>query len=222
MKKIYATLRFGLLCTIIVVFFSCKKENVVTIPSTWNYSTFTDVRDGKSYKSIKIANQEWMAENLAFKTENGSWKIYDKEGIGYNYGLLYTWEAARQAVPAGWHLPTDAEWKQLEMSLGMSQADADSIDSRGTNEGGKLKTTKGWAADGSGTDEVGFSAIAGGFYMANSNKFMALDWYGYWWTATESDNSTAWFRLLVNSNSKILRNVSFKADGFSVRCVKNQ
>jgi uncharacterized protein (TIGR02145 family) len=220
MKKIRASVKFGLLLALTVVFLNCKKDKVDPIPSIWNYSTFTDVRDGKTYKSIKIGNQEWMAENLAYKTPSGSWDYGDLT-LANKYGRLYNWEAAKQAVPAGWHLPTDAEWKQLEIFLGMSQADADGVSSRGAIEGGKLKSLSGWAKEGHGTDAVGFAALPGGLFMTNSNDFMAVDWYGYWWTATESDNSNVWFRLIVNGNSKIIRNLSIKQDGFSVRCIKN-
>lgn len=221
MRKIKTVLSIGLLCAVPLIFSSCKKEKVEIDPPRYNYSTFTDVRDGKIYKSIKIGNQEWMAENLAYKTESGSSYIYGDNTIGAKYGRLYTWEAAKKAVPAGWHLPTDDEWKQLELFLGMSQEDTDKINRRGTGEGGKLKATKGWPEDGNGTDQVGFQALPGGFFLANSIDFMAFEWYGYWWTASESDNMTAWFRLLVSHNSRIVRNVSFKEDGFSVRCVKD-
>lgn len=222
MKKFYSAFRFGLLCALTVVFAHCKKEKVEITTPKWNYSTFTDVRDGKTYKSIKIGSQVWMAENMAYKTPSGSSYSYGDIAIAAKYGRLYTWDAALQAVPAGWHLPTDAEWKQLEMFLGMSQAETDKTDSRGIGEGAKLKATMGWLEEGNGTDEVGFLALPGGLFLANSIDFMAFEWYGYWWTSTESNNSTAWFRLLVNTNSRIVRNISFKEDGFSVRCVKNQ
>jgi len=220
MKKNRLILSLGLLCVITIGLFSCKKDKVDPIPPLFNYSTFTDARDGKVYKSIKIGTQVWMAENLAFKTATGSWYYVDNEQDGAKYGRLYTWEAAKLAVPDGWHLPTDAEWKQLETALGMSQADADGFDERGTNEGAKLKSRTGWAENGNGTDDVGFLALPGGFF-ANSGAYLAVIWYGYWWTSTESNSSTAYFRLLVSTDSKIHRKLSFKGDGFSVRCVKN-
>jgi len=212
MKKNQKTLTLGLLCFLTVVIFSCKKEEV-TEPSTFNYSTFTDARDGKIYKSIKIGTQVWMAENLAFKTANGSWIYGDNEVDGNKYGRLYTWDAAKLAIPDGWHLPTDDEWKQLEKALGMSQADADGFEERGTNEGARLKSRSGWAENGNGTDEVGFLALPGGFF-ANSGSYLAVIWYGYWWTSTESNSSSAFFRLLVSTDSKIHRKLSFKGDGF--------
>lgn len=218
MKSIHSKIKVGLVCALTVLFLSCKKEKVDPVPSIWNYVSFTDVRDGKTYKSIKIGNQEWMAENLAYSI-SGSWNYWGDEKIGAQYGRLYTWEAAKLAVPDGWHLPTDDEWKQLEMALGMNQMNANGIDGRGTNEGGKLKTITGWADKRNGTDEVGFAAQPGG-YRTSYGNFVSSEWYGYWWTATEIDNTTAWFRYL-GSGSGVFRNFSYKGEGYSVRCIKN-
>ena len=220
MKKLQSTFKTILLCTLTLLFFNCTKEKGVISNINFNYSTFTDSRDGKTYKSIKIGSQVWMAENLAYKTASGSSTYIDDANYGIEYGRLYTWDAAIQAVPNGWHLPTDEEWKQLEMLLGMSQKDADGIGGRGTNEGGKLKTTSGWAVNGNGTDEVGFLALPGGILMDNGG-FTGLNYWGYWWSATDSINSTAWFRELLYGDSKIYRDLSFKGDGMSVRCVKD-
>jgi len=159
-----------------------------------------------------------MAENLAYQTVSGSWFSFGSAAEGAKYGRLYTWDAAKQASPTGWHLPTDAEWKQLEMTLGMSQSEADGIDLRGTNEGSKLKSVSGWTQNG--TDDVGFAALPGGF-RSNSGTDHENGYVGYWWTNTESDDINAWYRSISYSNSKIFRNRSFKEDAYSVRCVKD-
>lgn len=220
MEKIYAPIRLGLLCALTMVSFNCKKENTDPVSPTLDYSTFTDVRDGKAYKSIKIGTQEWMAENLDFKTTFGSWCYGNSEQMGNKYGRLYTWESAKAAVPAGWHLPTDAEWKQLELSLGMSQIEADKTDGRGTNEGDRLRSVGGWANEGNGTNEVGFTALPGG-WRTNSGDNYIESWSGYWWTATENSPSDAWFRFISTSNPKVYRKYGYKSDAYSVRCVKN-
>lgn len=221
MKSIQVNVRLALLCALIVVFFSCKKDKVAEDTSPkFNYSVFTDVRDGKTYKYIKIGAQYWMAQNLAYKTLSGSWNSWDSDIEGAKYGRLYTWESAKQAVPAGWHLPSDAEWKQLEMTLGMSQSQADGINLRGTDEGTKLKATSGWGDEVWGTDEVGFKALPGGL-RSNSGNYFVNGWYGYWWTASESDNTNAWMRYIIYYNSEVNRNLSFKEDALSVRCVKD-
>lgn len=220
MKTMQSIIKIILLCSLTVVFFNCKKDNVESTPSTWNYSIFTDSRDGKTYKYIKIGTKEWMAENLAYKTADGSWSYGGYEPNVTKYGYLYTYSAAMNAVPAGWHLPSDAEWNQLEMKLGMSQIEADNIDFRGTNEGDKLKTTSGWPNNDNGTDNVGFSALPGGF-RPNSGDFFVEGFLGYWWTTSDSDNNYAWFRMIKYNSPKVFRNISFKGEGFSVRCVKD-
>lgn len=209
-----------LLIVITVLFFNCSQDIVEPTSQTWNYSSFTDSRDGKIYKSIKIGNQEWLAENLAFVTDKGSWNYGGSDEIDAKYGRLYTWDAAKLAMPAGWHLATDEEWKQLEMAVGMSQTEADGIEGRGTNEGDKLRATIGWAENGSGTNEVGFSALPGGF-RTNSGDTYLDNWIGYWWTATENDSLSAWFRFIATSNPKVYRKYGYKEDAYSVRCVKD-
>lgn len=220
MKKIKVTLFIGILCALSVLFYNCKKENVSPTPPVWSGSTFTDVRDGKIYKTTKIGNMEWMAENLDFKTASGSWFYDDSDLNGAKYGRLYTLEAAKLAVPDGWHVATDLEWKQLEIALGMSQTEADGVDFRGTNEGDKLKSLSGWPENGNGTNDIQFSALPGGF-RSNSGGYLVMNWYCYFWTATEGDNSSAWVRSMTYNKTKILRHLSFKGDGYSVRCVKN-
>jgi len=165
MKKSQAILGTILLCSMTMTFNNCNKNVAEPEPPTWNYSTFTDARDGKTYKYIKIGNKEWMAENLAYEIANGSWDAGGTKQYGAKYGRLYTWDAAKDAVPSGWHLPTDAEWKELEMMAGMCQNDADNIDFRGTNEGSKLKATSGWTDNSNGTDDLGFCAIPGGLQI---------------------------------------------------------
>lgn len=220
-KMIQTTLRTGLLCALILILVNCKKDSTVITPTpSLNYSTFTDSRDGKTYKYIKIGSLNWMAENLAYKTVSESWFSWDSEAENAKYGRLYTWEAAKLAVPTGWHLPTDEEWKQLGMSLGMSQSEADKVDIQGTNEGEKMKSIVGWGDNGNGTDEVGFSALPGGM-RTNSGSYFVNGWYGYWWSATVGENSRIWVRHLTFYNSEVYRSLSFKEDGYSVRCVKD-
>jgi uncharacterized protein (TIGR02145 family) len=142
------------------------------------------------------------------------------------YGRLYNWYAVsdgRNIAPAGWHVPTDDEWKQLEMNLGMSQAQADSMHLRGTIEGGKLKETgtANWDSPNAGaTNACGFSALPGGnrrsygnyVYMGNAASF---------WSSTQLYSNIAWSRFLWSSESKVDRFGSYTVCGISVRCVRD-
>ena len=82
--------------------------------------TFSDSRDKKTYKTINIGDQIWMAENLNYVTEQGSWTIQD-DSSGKKYGRFYTWEAAKGAIPAGWHLPNKQEFEVLCANLGIAK-----------------------------------------------------------------------------------------------------
>jgi len=175
--------------------------------------TFTDLRDGKVYKTIVIGSQTWMAENLAFKTINGCWAYDNIQSNVAIYGYLYDWATAKKACPAGWHLPTDTEWTTLTTYLG-----GDSIAGR------KLKSTLNWINPTTTTNSSGFTAIPGGYKNVNESYNM-IGYWGYWWSATEnySDNSTdyAWFRFMYYNISEISSYYLHKDSGLSVRCIKD-
>jgi uncharacterized protein (TIGR02145 family) len=205
--------------------------------------TFIDSRDNHEYKWVKIGNQIWMAENLAYlpavnhvkpdSTNLPHYYVYGYDSTDVNaakanpnyanYGVLYDWSAALISCPAGWHLPCDAEWKQLEINLGMTHAQVnESIYPfyRGTDQGTKMKTKSGWHNDGNGTNKSGFSGLPGGYLFSNGN-FCFIESFGYWWSSTNGSESSAWGRGLGYNTSSVIRNSNFKKSGFSVRCVKN-
>ncbi len=206
----------------------------------------TDI-DGNVYSTVIIGTQTWMAENLKVTryrdgtevthvTDNAAWAnltteaycIYSNnaENEVDTYGALYNWYAlndSRNIAPEGWHVPTDDEWKELEMALGMSQEQADQGSSwRGTDEGDKLKSTSGWYNGGNGNNSSGFTALPGGYrYDGTTGDYGNITISGYFWTATESSSGYGWNHTLIYSESRISRGFAFKKSGHSVRCVKD-
>jgi uncharacterized protein (TIGR02145 family) len=165
--------------------------------------------------------------------------ILDTETIDpyTTYGVLYNWPAAMNGAvtsssnpsgvqgicPTGWHLPSDAEWQQLEIHLGMSQEEANNDVWRGTDEGGKMKETgtSHWLSVSEGTtNESGFTALPGG-YRRNDGGFFINGYDGYWWSSTENSTNYAWNRSLGYSYDSVCRGCNGKAYGFSVRCIKD-
>lgn len=204
---------------------------------------FLDNRDSACYNWVLIGNQVWMAENLkTVKYQNGDSLqtiIDNNEWIGlqsgaagiyandennlHTYGRLYNWYAVndnRNIAPAGWHVPTDAEWKQLELYLGMSPSEVDGVDNRGFDESDDLKAESGWYEDGNGTNSSGFTGLPSGYREYDNGTFQSLTLNGFFWTASELENSSAWHRDLDYNTSLIARNGYNKGYGFSIRCVK--
>ena len=206
---------------------------------------FTDSRDGRTYGFINAGTQTWMSENLAYLPEVcagigdcGFW-VYDyqdnsvddsKSTNSYEeYGVLYNYTTALTGCPSGWHLPSDNEWKQLEIFLGMSPTIADYSGSRGTNEGGKLKEmgTTHWADPNTGAlNEIGFRALPGGYRIGSGSFYTLGDfkWLGQegrWWSSTERNSNSAWLRFTRSDTGKISRYDMEKDYGFSVRCIKD-
>ncbi len=200
---------------------SCKKDEETDNPSGEAPDEFTDNRDGQIYKWVKIGNQTWMAENLNYETTNSSWFEYSST-YGDIYGRLYALDAALTACPSGWHLPTDDEWKQMEIELGISQSEAEDINWRGTDEGKKMKSTNRWNNNGNGTNSSGFNALPGG-YRASGGLFFNLGNNGIWWTSSSSDDSDTWalVRKLDYNHAQVYRIYSYATQRFSVRCLKN-
>jgi len=207
--------------------------------------SFTDPRDGKVYRTVKIGTQTWMAENLNYNASGST--CYGEGGKVINtnmtlskaqiqancnkYGRLYDYATvtaeAKKICPAGWHLPTKEEWDILIATVG------------GNETAGKfLKATSGWNKNGNGTDKFGFAAMPGGEYFSYTRFAEALaqmdqpDFEGYsnvgnsgeWWSATES--------IKIDAHNQIwcLDDCDWHFDrdddyihfySFSVRCVKD-
>ncbi|MBN2776120.1 MAG: hypothetical protein JXR36_00665, partial [Bacteroidales bacterium] len=190
------------------------------------FDMVTDI-DGNTYSIVKIGDQTWMGENLRVThSPNGSAiesYVYNNDTANeQKYGRLYTWdvamngsaeEKAQGICPCGWHIPTDDEFKQLEMYLGMSQSMADLANTwRGSPVGTRLKAG----------GDSGYNAQMGG-RMVYNGSFGYLGQWEYMWTSTEYSSTAAWRRCLANVYSSVGRYNSFtKSYGFSVRCIKDE
>ncbi len=208
-----------------------------------------DPRDGQIYKTVKIGNQIWMAENLNYETTRirkgyvycgedcdfvavmGTSFCYDDHFSNCaKYGRLYMWNAAKDACPEGWHLPDTTEWKTLFATVGgMSVA------------GNVLKSTYDWSYGGQGTDKYVFSILPSGAirldeylygvpivnydkYRTDRNipyDFFAKNEYAAFWSSIEKNKDNAYSVTLSYYRDDVGLEGDYKGSGFSVRCVKN-
>jgi uncharacterized protein (TIGR02145 family) len=177
-------------------------------------NTFIDSRDcNKEYKFVKIGSQTWMAENLNYNTGN-SWCYGNDKSNCRKYGRLYNWETAKVACPNEWHLPDSAEWDQLIKAVGGGKTAAT-----------KLKSKSGWARNGNGTDNYGFSAKPGGYRVGTgvrgSARFDDDGFQGHWWSASEKDDVHAHQWYMYDHYGSASWGPISKDIWYSVRCVKD-
>ena len=212
-------------------------HNPNPIDTTTN-STITDV-DGNVYTSVTMGTQEWMTENLKTSKysdgtaipnvtgqewddlETGAWCHYDNDSSQYEstYGKLYNWYAVEtgELCPTGWHVPTPAEWTVLSDYL--------AANGHSGTEATALKATSGWddSWDGTnrnGTDDYGWLGLPGGhrYYYGD---FSSIGSRGYWWSSSQVNNYSAWYRILSSSNDYVSSYNNSKGNGFSVRCLRD-
>jgi len=190
------------------------------------FGEMTDSRDGQTYKTVKLGDQTWLAHNLNYETDDGSWCYDDDPANCEIFGRLYDWEAAMAACPDGWHLASDGEWSALIKYLD-PKADPSSI-TESSIAGGMLKAT-GTMEDGTGpwkspnegaTDASGFSSEAGGARYEDGS-YIVLGMHAIYWTSSEYDANGVWFRILDYGIADIYRDYVgiTKGMGISVRCM---
>jgi uncharacterized protein (TIGR02145 family) len=230
---------------------SCTKENPVSAAGD---ETVTDA-DGNVYRTVRIGNQVWTAENVrTTKYSDGTPIPLDTSTTAWNnaltpeycfhknttdpdsmrkYGAFYNWHvvnqpAPRNLAPAGWHVPSDAEWDSLENFLIAQGRNWD-----GTTTGDRiakaLAAKTDWRADtaagaiGSdltGNNQSGFSALPSGC-RGNTGAFGPRGDFDYWWSATEADSAHARGRDLYYNHDYLNRGSHYKSCGFSVRLVRD-
>ena len=207
----------------------CKKDD-----DNSNNPTVTDI-DGNVYHTVNIGTQVWMVENLKttkyndgtsiplvedsaawgnLSTPGYCWFNNDDATNKNTYGALYNWYTVNTGnlAPAGWHVPTDAEWTALTTYLGDVNV-----------SGGKLKETgtTHWDSPNTGaTNEYGFSALPGGSRDADG-YYNGIGGYGLWWSSTAYSTPDAFYRLMYYNTADVFIYGNRETLGLSVRCVKN-
>jgi uncharacterized protein (TIGR02145 family)/uncharacterized repeat protein (TIGR02543 family) len=201
-----------------------------TPPPLPNITTFTDTRDGKTYKMIVIGKQTWMGENLNYDVPNNETDVCynNSSDTCAKYGRLYNWNTAMNGVsssssspsgvrgvcPVGWHLPSDAEWTALvggSSTAGRALKSQNDWDSCGRAGSGKSYVCE---------DSYNFSALPGGYGLSDGS-FSYAGYFGYWWSSTEKSGYDAWRRTMGYINENVGRYDSAKANLISVRCVQD-
>ena len=216
-----------------LLFVSCQKE--------LSYERVTEaspIDNAIPTPTVTICNQTWMLKNLdvskyrdgsiipeastpaqweaAANNGTGAWCYYENvTANGTVYGKLYNWYAVkdpRGLAPAGYHIPTDAEWETLVICLGTDIAAGGAMKEAGTSH---------WLApNADATNSSKFTGLPGG-YRLPSAVFTDIGVYGVFWSSTELDPGASLLRSLYNVNSQLYRYSFSKQYGFSVRCIKN-
>lgn len=218
MKRTLATL-----CSIIIGSFSYGSDQAEKTAGHHRTGVYTDPRDHKEYKTVQIGDQVWFAENFAYLPQvDKDVSIYGYEGDSVEtarqtepyktYGALYSWSMAKKLAPAGWRLPTDADWQQLEKAIGIKPESVNTIGWRGENrEADALKAT----------GSSGFQVVFGG-WRTDQGVFNFQGQHANFWCADSFDAGRAYERLIGLKNGKVGRDVGNKGCGFSVRYVRDR
>ena len=207
--------------------------------------------DGNAYHIVTIGTQTWMVENLRtakyrdgstipnvtddptwIALTSGAWCNYNNDtSYDKKYGKLYNWYTVndiRNLAPLGWHIASDAEWTTLENYVIANGGNYD-----GTFTGNKiakaLADSIGWISDtGMGTignnlslnNKFGFRALPAGGHSSNGS-FFNFGIIGNWWCSNQYSSTQAWDRGMYSYNSADARGYNVKANGFSVKCIKD-
>ena len=209
---------------------SCSDDDSHELPviSPVSTGTFTDTRDDNTYNYVRIGNLEWMTENCRYRTSDCKYYVdYGNTGqtnpsdvYSDRYGFLYTLLDAPNAVPEGWRIPTDEDFKQLERALGMSAANADELDWRGGGTGTLMRQAE---------EGTRLNFQVAGYYtpymIMQTPGYRFMGAYGFYWTSTkdESKNGEYYFyrKLYYESDQVYRQSIENNAQYLSLRLVRN-
>lgn len=202
--------------------------------------TFTDSRDNKTYETVIIGNQVWMAENLAYETPgkemvshtewvnneaHNGWCYFNNDKTTYdsNYGVLYQWRAAQDACPSGWHIPSKKECDELRRYL-------ESNKNNGFGTVGKaIASSSYWEVslelgdvgnNQASNNRSGFNALPTGLRI-HVIDFAYSGEQTRWWTSDHIDSNNAYGVGLAYHDSEFISYISSPVSGYSVRCVRD-
>ena len=188
-----------------------KSAKTTTKPATKKNAEVKDARDGQVYRLVKIAGLTWMGDNLNYNAE-GSFCLDDDENNCMAYGRLYPWGVAQKACPAGFRVPTHADFEKLWTASGAD-----------FNAGYLLKTNYGWKGDTNGNDTLKFSAMPAGNRF-DDGTYGNMAKFAFFWTADDTSEdipageARVWY--LTNKSMAFGYTAKSKKFAFSLRCVK--
>ncbi len=205
--------------------------------------TLIDSRDDKEYGTVQIGDQCWMDKNLAYTGNNclnQEWSSHQPynacrtHDMSWGEEVLYQWDAAMNwdgnnpsepddlagdqgLCPTGWHVPTDEEWQELELALGMSESEVNTIGLRGETEnvGAKLKSENDW----DGTNESGFDGLPAGLRGYQFGTLVHEGDQARWWTSSANVEDGVWYRSMGTGFPSVYRDQDTPADAISLRCL---
>ncbi len=164
------------------------------------FANFHDIRDNQTYRTVTVGSTVWMAENLNFVSENGSW-CYDESNYNCDqFGRLYSFETAQNVCMNGWRLPTREEMDSLILFLN-------------SNENTMLAISSGGSS--------GLNILPSGWRGVNENYYNIGEQTRFW-TSTERIGLNAWFLSVDNASGNIKTDYDNKELGFSVRCIRKK
>ncbi len=208
--------------------------------------------EGQTYEVVEIGDQCWFAENINVGSridskdseddpqnqgtdcDNIEKYCYDDEESNCDiYGGFYQWdqamcgettEGSQGICPDGWHIPSDDDWKILEMELGMSETAANNTSYRGPSVGSRLAGGEdlwdsGSLIENTAFNESGFKAIPTGYRSDNSGNSLVLGERTYMWTSTNHSDDLFWTRRLDWDRNSVYRWRYNRERGFAVRCL---